>query len=311
MDTTEAYELLAAGIILLVVVVFAAFHLLRRYRLRRLEALRGGAATPRLAGDRAHNRLALARREADLLEAQGGDVTPARQLIDLAGQSLDARNFDRAYELAQAAHETLVKARREPARHRAAPPPAAAEKGPAAIPGAGGGRPPAGGSPAPAPAPLPKNRAEAQFQLRLFEQDLASASKDPATAAQVAEARDLYVQAHAAFTRADYAEAFRLSLRGRRRVGGHIEALGPAGPTTAAGPGQAATVPTDPALSAEEVASQERCALCGHPVVAGDAFCRGCGAARTPRTCPTCGAPRQPTDTFCGRCGERYGPTGT
>ncbi|HYA10867.1 MAG TPA: zinc ribbon domain-containing protein [Thermoplasmata archaeon] len=300
MTDIEPYLLLAIGVIAVAAVMLAVFHLLRSYRQRRLNALRGGAANPTFAADRAYNRLALARREADLLEAQGTDVDRARQLIDLANRSLTARDADRAYELAQAAHETLVQARRDPLRSRAAAADGAGAPSPTPTP-------PVVPSAAPTTAATPavaKNRAEAQFQLRLFEQDLVTAGKDAPGAQPSAPAREMYVQAHAAFDRADYAEAFRLSLRGRRRVGGHVESLGPPTPSPSAGDGRVSAA--NPATAAEEVAAQDRCPSCGHPTVAGDTYCRGCGAVRASATCAACGAPRAPNDQFCGRCGQRY-----
>ena len=303
MGTTEAYELLVVGVVLLAVVVLASLHFLRGYRLRRLQALREQGSAPTVASDRAFNRLALARREAEVLAAQGVDVDRARTLIGLAEQSLEARNFDRAYELAQAAHETLVKARKEPGRV-ASVASVPAPTLPRDLPPTALAAPRAAqesGSTSPSVA---KNRAEAQFQLRLFEQDLAEASKARSDRVQVEGARELYVQAHAAFSRGDYAEAFRLALRGRRQVGGHVESLGPSSPSPPA-PGST-TTPGDPSRSAEVAAAAERCPRCGHPTVPGDAFCRGCGAARDLPTCPKCGASRTPADTFCGRCGERY-----
>ncbi len=300
----EAYAILALLVVLLVVVVLLSLHFLRRYRLQRLHRMREEDSGPARASDRAYNRLALARKEADVLQAQGGDVDRARQLIDLANRALDHREFDRAYELAQSAHETLVKSRRDPRPSRpgapAAPDPllplAAAPPAPVAPGPRSAGAPPLASS-----SPLAKSRVEAQFELRLFEEELARATQQGGTAAALTEARGLYVQAHAAFARSEYLEAFRLSLRGRRRVGAHVESLG--APATAA---PSAVPQTDAADSAEAVAGEARCPQCGHPTVPGDAFCRGCGAARAPPSCPKCGSPRLPTDTFCGRCGERY-----
>ena len=308
MGATEGYVLLAVGFVLIVAVVFVSFTLLQRFRQRRLQELRGDSSGTQTSQDRAYNRLELARREADLWAAQGGDVEQARQLIDLSKRSLDAGGADRAYELAQAAHETLVRARREPAPRRPASP--TPETRPSPLPGgsptAGGSAPPDADAVTPAPS-VPKNRAEAQFQLRLFEEELAAAMKDAKRRAQVKGARELYVQAHAAFAGSNYAQAFRLALRGRRQIGAHVETLGP--PPATPAPGVAAGLPptADAAESAEQVAALERCPLCGHPTVAGDTYCRGCGAARTPASCAHCGAPRLTTDTFCGRCGERYG----
>ena len=300
MATLAAYELLAVGVVLVALVMLLGFYFLHGLRMRRIKAMRGDASSPQTAADRAYNRLALARREADLLESQGGEVDRARELISLANRQLDARAYDRAYDLAQAAHETLVKDRRGPLRSlRGASGPAAG------LPPTSLASTTTAGATAPAPAAVPKNRAEAQFQLRLFEEELAKASK-AGTAPD--EAKDLFVQAHAAYDRADYAEAFRLSLRGRRRVGGSVEALGSSPRASLSVEAASTGTAVDPAVAAEEVAGQDRCASCGHPIVPGDAFCRGCGAARLPSTCPSCGAPRTPSDAFCGRCGERYAP---
>lgn len=302
------YELLVVGVVALAVVAMVTFYVLRRYRLRRLQELHGEAGGPEAARDRAFNRLALARREAEVLAAQGGDVEQAQQLIDLASRSLDGGSSDRAYQLAQSAHETLVKARREatpgrghsPSGSGAAPVTSAL---PRSVPGGAVSGTPREGGPS---SPMPKNRAESQFQLRLFEQEIAAAAKGGGDRARVGGAKELYVQAHAAFARAEYAEAFRLALRGRRQVGGHVESLGPP-PPSPGGEGGGASQPTgDPLQAAERVAAQERCPVCGHPTVAGDVFCRGCGTAHSSPSCPRCGAPRTTTDAFCGRCGQRY-----
>jgi hypothetical protein len=300
--SVAAYELLAIGVVLVALVMLVGFYFLHGLRMRRLKALRGEASDPRAQSDRAYNRIALARREADLLASQGGDVDRARELVNLANRQLDARSYGQAYDLAQAAHETLVTGRRGPLRSgRTAADPAPTARAPP--PGSAASTSPGSGStPAsPAPSPVPKNRAEAQFELRLFEEELARASHG---ATPPAEAKEMFVQAHAAYDRADYAGAFRLSLRGRRRLGASIESLGPPKRTSLATSESDAVV--DPAQAAEEVALQERCPDCGHPTVSGDAFCRGCGSARTPSTCPSCGAPRTPTDAFCGKCGMRY-----
>jgi hypothetical protein len=306
---TESLAILLLGVVLLVVVVLLSLRFLRQYRLRRVRELREEGSGRATAGDRAYNRLALARREADLLAAQGGDVGGARQLIDLANQALDRREVDRAYELAQAAHETLVKARREPRSGR--PQPSVTPDPVSTVPLPAAAVPAAGSDPSPgSPAALAKGRAEAQFQLHLFEDELARGSKSGAPAPALAEAKALYVQAHSAFSRSEYAEAFRLSLRGRRRIGGHVESLA-AGPGATSTPAPGGPAESDLVRAAEGVAGQERCAQCGHPTVPGDAFCRGCGAARTATACPKCGAPRLPADTFCGKCGERYRPSAT
>ncbi len=297
MSSIQNYELVAVLVILAAAVLLTVVWLLRRYRERRLREMREASANPAFSADRAFNRLALARREADLLEIQGGDAAPARQLIHLAQQSLDGRNPDRAYELAQAAHETLVQARREPGRPKAGttgagPDPLPVDR-PSLVAGAASPTP----SPRP-PEPTIQRRAEAQFQLHLFEQELATAAKAASGAPPNGVARDLYVQAHAAFDRSDFPEAFRLALRGRRALGARVETLGGA---TSLSPGPDG--PPSGTSSAEEFAGQGRCPACGHPLVPGDAFCRGCGAARAPGTCRSCGQALGTADTYCGKCG--------
>ena len=300
MSGVDPFVELVVAVIAVAIVVPAAVYLLRRYRQRHLRAMRDEAADPGVASDRAFNRIALARREADLWEVQGGDTEQARQLIGLANRSLETREFDRAYSLAQAAHETLVKARQGPLPTRSTPTPPATPAPPAE---AGQPDAPSASAQAEKNAAAVRSRVEAHFQLRLFEQELASAGKGPNGSPPTAEARSLYVQAHAAFDRGDYPEAFRLSLHGRRQVGGKVETLG--SPTATPGTAGGRSTP-NPIEAAEEVAAHERCPACGHPTTPGDAFCRGCGAVRGSFTCPACGAARVPGDAFCGKCGARY-----
>ncbi len=297
----QAYELLAAGVVGVAFVVFVVVYFLRSYRMRRLEELKGDPVGRASAGDRAYNRIALARREADLLESQGTEVSRARQLIELANHSLDQRQNDRAYELAQSAHETLVKARREPRLRSAWDPTASPTPEPLASVPPMAPSPALNATPAPSPA-VPKNRVEAQFELRLLEQDLAQAGS--AAAGPNKEARELYVQGHAAFDKGNFADAFRLAIRGRRKVGATVESLG--GSAAGQPPMVPGAGPLDPDRTAEATASAGRCAQCGHPLVAGDGYCRGCGAP-TSNPCPKCGSPRRARDTFCGKCGAPAG----
>ncbi len=300
MVSDSSIGLLAGGAVGAILVVFVVVYLLRSYRLRRLAELRNAEGGRAGGADRAYNRLALARREADLLEAQGTDVSRARQLIDLATRSLDQHQSDRAYELAQAAHETLVQARRQP-RLRSGSDAAPAAVLPSSPPTPAAAPFPVGSPPPPAPAPaVAKNRAEAQFELRLLDQDLAQAGTKGGSGSSK-EARDLSAQAHAAFDKGEFADAFRLAIRGRRKVGATVESLGGG---TAVPPTPRA--PLDPGQTAEATAAAGRCAQCGHPLVAGDGFCRGCGAP-TGTPCPKCGTPRRPGDTFCGKCGAPAG----
>jgi hypothetical protein len=306
LTTTELTDIV---IILALVAIALAFLLLviRRLRERKATLLHELRDNPRLVSDRAYNRLAMARREASLLASQGGDTSRATEQLAQAQAAFDARQFDRSYELAQSAHESLVLARQRgplapPSGTHAVASPVVAAPGPT---------PATAPSPAPPPAAdaprIPKNRAESQFQLRLLDEALAR----PHSAGDAAEqsARAFASQAHCAFDAGDFTEAFRLALKARRTIGDGVEALAPA-------PGRAAPLPTsgsgggrrpaDPIRSAETVAAAERCPSCGHPNLPDDTFCRGCGTPRTPIACPNCGAARTPIDTFCGRCGQRY-----
>jgi Double zinc ribbon len=287
----------------LVVGVLAVFlYLSRRLRRRRDEILSQLKDKPALVQDRAFNRLEMARREATVVGRTGADVTHAQDLIGQSQAAFDQRQFARSYELAQSAHESLVNARQRPSATGPLPSP----RSPAVPPPSGGGRSASAGATAAAPPserpPLARNRAESHFALSLLDADLENAQRERPTAGPTLEAAALRTQSRAAFDRADYTEAFRLALRGRRTLGGKVESLAAAPASRATAPGGA----IDAEGTAEQVAAGERCPNCGYPTTAADAFCRGCGTPRTPTSCPSCGASRTPTDTFCGRCGTRF-----
>ncbi len=289
---------------------FLALYTLRRMRERRQKLRDAGPNRPEFADDRAFNRLAMARREADLLEHQGRSVGSARELIALSEHEFGIRQFDRAYELAQQAHESLVLERRKPAGStpgspalpgpaaRAALPPA---PGPTVPPASVAGGPPPGD----AASRLPRNRAESQFQMKLLDSELAVAKRDRPKDAAIPGASSLYTQAQAAASKEDYTEALRLSLRARRQLGAVIETVSLAS-ISAKGTATPSASSGDPVEAAERAAAAERCPSCGHPTLPGDAFCRGCGTPRSSATCPQCGASRLPTDVFCARCGAGF-----
>jgi cell division septation protein DedD len=309
--TQEVYYVLFGAIVL--VIIFVAFLLLALQRLKRrkTQLLSDLKNSPRLNSDRAFNRLAMARREAEIVARQGIDVTRARELIAQSQSALDLRQFERSYELAQSAHESLVAARqgrplssatapaREPMASRSAPPPVTtAGPSPALPPSAAGG------------SGVPANRVQSSFEMHLLDSELAAARlnrpNDPATAT----AADFQAQAQSAFDSARYTDALRLALKGRRGLGGNVESV-PPGPGThlsisPPGAGDAMGAALDPGASAERAASAARCPDCGYPITPDDLFCRGCGTTRAPPTCSRCGTPRTPADTFCGRCGERF-----
>ncbi len=301
------------GIILVIVLLACVLagvglYILRRLHRRRDKLLGELKSSPGLVQDRAFNRIAMARREVEILARSGGDVSRAREQIAEAQGAFDTQNYDRAYQTAQSVHESLVHARTS-----TTPLPSSTERpativhDPGAAPNGGAG---AASSPPPAASvpSLPKNQVESQFQLHLLATELDQARTQHAPTSRVVAADGIRQQAAAAYARGDYTEAFRLALRARRELGASVETLPPparsAGP--AAGEGGLADGPIDPGAAADRVASANRCPDCGYPMLAEDVFCRGCGRPKPGLSCPHCGASRGPKDTFCGRCGERY-----
>jgi len=287
--TSNEITVLVAVLLVCIVLVALGLVLIQRIRRRRDQLRIELSSRPELVSDRAFNRLAMARREIDVLAGQGGDVERARDLVAQSQAAFDSRDFPRSYELAQTAHETLVAARKRPLPTGGRP-----AAGPVVAPAA------TADPAAPPPSGLAPHRAESQFQMRLLEQSLDSV---PPSDGRRKEATALLGQARTAYDRAEYGDAFRLALRGRRALGASIEALPAVGPRPPAG---GATSPADPTQLAEATAASERCPLCGYPMRADDAFCRGCGAPRTDASCPACGASRAPSDTFCGKCGKPF-----
>jgi hypothetical protein len=315
---SDFYLLLAAAVVLGVVVIALFLLALQRLKRRRAKLLQDLAASPRQAGDRAYNRLEMARREAAILGRQGVDIARAREQIAQSQAAFDGGNYTRAYELAQSAHESMVHARQTgsvgSATPSTAPPLAAAPLLTAPLvggPGRGGSRTPdRDGDPSAGAAPPPRlapNRAESQFQMHLLDSDLDAARSSRRSAGTISAVAALRSQAQSAFDSEQYTDALKLALRGRRELGGKVETLAPSPSIVRSEPaGGGDSGGLDAAASAERAASGSRCAQCGYPARPDDAFCRGCGLPRVPAVCPKCGASRTPSDTFCGRCGERF-----
>ncbi|HYA54194.1 MAG TPA: zinc ribbon domain-containing protein [Thermoplasmata archaeon] len=310
----ELYTLVFV-VVIAVIVVGLMLYLLQLLRRRRSKLLGDLDQHPAAIRDRAFNRLAMARREAHILSDNGVDVHRAEELVGESQGAFDTGQFDRSYELAQSAHEALVNARRQGARTTDAPLPTSGtspshSSEPAAATAAVSSPGASSGPEAPRPA-IPKNRAESQFQIRLLTEELAALPPKRAREQSGVQAAQLNRKANQAFDQGDFTEAFRLALRGRRALGGHLETLPPspthatAGAAPGMGNGTAAN-PPDLAATAESVAGGERCTECGYPALPGDAFCRGCGKPRGPMTCPSCGSPRAADEPFCGRCGTRF-----
>ncbi|MCI4373054.1 MAG: zinc ribbon domain-containing protein [Thermoplasmata archaeon] len=292
---------LIAITVILVVAVLAIFLVVRnRLRARRDQILVELGSKPALVQDRAFNRLAMARQEAQVLARTGTDTSRALELIAQSQGAFDTHQFAHSYELAQSAHEALVNAhgRTAPLDGVIAPRPGAKVRAPPSSPSSA-----TPNLAPPAPAPLPRNRVESQFQLRLLEQEVATARSDRPRQGGTLEAIKLQGEAQTAFEQGNFTDAFRLALRARRSLGGKVESLAaaPRFPTAVPGSG-----PLDPASAAEQVAAANRCPNCGYPTLPNDTFCRGCGTQRVASTCPSCGNSRGPADTFCGRCGAQF-----
>jgi hypothetical protein len=305
-------EVVVFVVILAIVLVGLFLWMSRHLRQRKAKILSELADKPELNQDRAFNRLAMARRESEILAGQGVDVRRAQELIAESQGAFDTRQYDRSYRVAQSAHEALVNARTQGARVAGGPP--LASGGPGALTSSGSGPlPSSSGSPPPSARPsepaIPKNRAESQFQLRVLHDELSAVTGSRAKSPNVAGAKVLADQAQTAFDKGDFNEAFRLALRGRRTLGGTLESLAPspgAGLAAARLSANPNGGPPDAIQTADTLASAERCPDCGYPSLAGDEFCRGCGRPRTPVVCPSCGAARVADEAFCGRCGARF-----
>jgi hypothetical protein len=313
----DVYVLIAVVVVLCVIGAGLGLLAIKRLRAHKAKLLNDLATSPRQAADRAFNRLEMARREVTILGRQGTDTSRARDDIAQAQAAFDNRQFTRAYELAQSAHESLVHARQTgalpgaragPVTSAVAASPRASGPGSAAAPletsdpevGSSSAMPPVASSPRLAP-----NRAESQFQIHLLDADLASARSSRSSPSMVETASALRSQAQAAFDREEYTDALKFALRARRELGGKVETLS-AAPVAATAGGGTELSGADPSAAAERAASGARCPQCGYPTRADDGFCRGCGRPLVPAACPKCGAPRTAADTFCGKCGQRF-----
>ncbi|MFI5415127.1 MAG: zinc ribbon domain-containing protein, partial [Candidatus Lutacidiplasmatales archaeon] len=152
--------------------------------------------------------------------------------------------------------------------------------------------------PADPPAPrLAKNRAESRFQIGLLNEELAEAAQTRPADSAVPDAQKASAEAQSAYDRAEYTDAMRLALRGRRKLGTRIESLPP--PNTRIPPTPPAMVP----VALDGPAGTAPCIQCGRPLKAADRFCRSCGTPKAPTACPSCGTSIELGDRFCPACG--------
>lgn len=270
------------------------------YWLRRRRKLLGTERLPTRAElqDRAYNQISIARSASDHLDRSGVDVSSPRKLIESAEAARRRGDPDTALGLAKSAQATLLALR----QNGPTAGPAAAEAAALGVmPSAATALPSASaaeGAPTPVAPRLPPNKAESRFQLSLLRDELAAAARAPSPTADLPEAQRLAREGEVAFARGDYTESLRLGLRGRRAIGGRVEALAPSRATRVEATGGAA-----PPRGDGESGAATHCGTCGQPLRENGRFCRGCGASQGAPRCGSCGEALASDDRFCGACG--------
>ncbi len=283
-----------------------------RLRRRRRQLADEPISTRQVLEDRAFNQIHLARSAADRLRRSGVDIGRVNELLDSADAARDRGDPDTATAFARSAQEALVRLRSSPPTRV---PQSAGVTFNVASASAPLGERPTPGSAGPAARTsldgpsdrsengaerLPKNKAESRFQLTLLEEEVRGAERASPRSMESVESRRLLGDGQAAFDRADYTEALRLGLRGRRRVGGRLETLAPSRATQVE-PSDEDEGSVAPPTTAPE--TPLTCSNCGAPLRPSDAFCRACGASRTAARCGQCGEALASSDRFCGACG--------
>ncbi|MCI4331892.1 MAG: zinc ribbon domain-containing protein [Thermoplasmata archaeon] len=319
---------LVIGISVLSVLLIAFLLYTRQTMRRRSKQLRMELdERPSAKDDRAFNQIRISSAEADVLERTGVEVVHARELLADAQRAYDRHDWDTALRQARSAHESLVALRGraplrlpsvlEVSRSRAAGMPATdaypamlaapARPGPSG-PGSLGSAAGSGDASSPG-ARLPKNRAESHFQMTLLAEEIARATAADGSDGRAKDAEQIRSEAQGAYSRGDYTEALRLSLRGRRRIGGRLETLPPTRSTQSESLARTPEPGTPtPHGGPEPTGKPSTCSRCGKAVRASDQFCRGCGATLKSSLCPRCGQPLQPEDAFCAGCGAPVAP---
>jgi hypothetical protein len=324
---TLGIGLIVISVLLVTFLLYTRQVLRRRSQQLRLEL----DERPSAKDDRAFNQIRLSAAEADVLERSGVEVAHARELLQEAQRSYDRRDFDSAERRARSAHESLVALRgKAPRRLPSLRSPSGASPAVGASPSSPvGPRFEEASAPTPTSGPglrgvatsavptessptgsgrLPKNRAEAHFQMTLLVEEIARARTTPGSEGLARDADQIRAEAQAAYGRADFTEALRLALRGRRRVGGRLETLPPSRSTQPESAGPAGGAPAGPSGEEAAAATTAHCPRCGKGIRASDKFCRGCGASLKASQCPRCGQPLQPDDVFCAGCGAPAAP---
>jgi hypothetical protein len=309
---TDSSDLIVLAVIVGVVAVLAFLVVFERSRLRRRDA-RMKLDSTQSDEERAFNRIQIVRAGVDHLAQQGYEVASVRATLARASEAEQRGDPSGALQLADSAREQLVRIRESPLPGAAAALPAETPEAvsgrverrgaPSTLPAEGPGSPtlPAGEAPSDSPARgrLPPLQVQARFELVALSRDLAGLPAGTEDALR-GEVLAFFAQGQAAYDRQEYPEAWRLALRGRRRLGRTIEsvAASPAAVPPASPP--PSPPPSDPVPSAGAV---RNCPHCGQPLRENDHFCRACGHSLSASKCPRCGTALEPNDRFCATCG--------
>ncbi|MCI4323290.1 MAG: zinc ribbon domain-containing protein [Thermoplasmata archaeon] len=296
MSVPLEYTVIAFAVFALVLVIVVEQYI----GYRRKQA--SGSESSQNPADRAFNEIRIVEAGAAHMDRQGYDVSAARQLLQEAKTALERRDPNLALRKAESARSVLHAQRDQGGPPHlpssAAPAPGGNVIGADLLPSRS--RPVPAEEEAPAAPKIPAHQAESRFALAMLNQDIDSTAKSRGTEPAFQEATATRDQAQAAFNAGQFKEAFALALKGRRQLGGHIEAIG-VSPKV-----QGSTVARDPSLSASPDGNAPAaipCPQCGKPVPATDRFCRACGATTDVARCPRCRATLLPNDAFCGACG--------
>ena len=307
------------AVLLGIAAVLGFVYVFHRLRLRRRD-LAARTESPSSEEDRAFNAIRLARAGADRMAEEGYDVDTIRQLVAEAVAAERRRDSASALQFATQARESLVTLRSNPfpsagglgagadarAAHETSPPDSE-------LLGSGGGwagpapAVPSGSSEEPPRAKLPPHQVEARFAISALERDLGGTAPAPANGTR-GEAAEYLGQARSAYARADYSEAWRLALRGRRRIGGPVESVTLSFPRPDRPASSPAEVPPAGERGPDEISGAAICSSCGRRNGPADRFCRGCGRSLGPLACARCGVPNSAEDRYCGGCGAPLGP---
>ncbi|UCE90983.1 MAG: zinc ribbon domain-containing protein [Methanobacteriota archaeon] len=278
---------------ILIAVLVAVMALVLYFEMR---VMRGRAKEVRRASfrrDEAFNAVLTTRSIMDIVKREGGDVGPARVIVDRARDAMSRGEHRRAIELCDSARAELMKCRRE----TPAAPAAETDSVPFDIDDLARDILP--------PRPEPRERAgdqyqgtklpfeegsgymSAKFEISTAKDELADAK---ASGSEVSEAERMLSDADGEFEAGRYSKALSAAVRARRHLNDAVAA-------------EAIPLTPSPVREESPSGSDRECPSCRSMVLPDDEFCSQCGAP-TRRKCPHCGREPGEGDRFCRKCGN-------